>query len=324
MKLRLSDGSGPQDGGVFVPVDPRPPLHPLTDLFIIRQFEALSNPGLPMQPNAVNWNIAAKDADTPIEEYQFRLVVFGHVTLNAVQPQGSAPFQQTRDTLATLWVRHGQGAWTSFDQKLRIPLDLSQCTEITILGNLFQGAVLEQVRRSLEAEEVLRYRKITRPVDPGQPNGPQEVIQLEPEVDWDVRRVRFALPLEIVLPNFFDGDLDIVMEVRFNVDVDGDESVVDVDVSFRSDADFDIGEDILSLGHTATIAATLDRVIPLLLRCQAPPVEAAILRELINREVRDAADAMPGGDIFQVNIVDGGGDDWQNFIKIIVCSRRVA
>ncbi len=324
MKLRLSDRFSPQDGGVFVPVDPLPPSNPITELFVIRRFEALSNPGHPMQQNAVNWSIAVKDAGTPIEEYQFRLVVFGHVMLNSVQPQGSAPFQQTRDTLASLWVRHGQGSWVSFDQKLRIPLDRSQCSEITVLGLLFQGVVLEQVRRRIEEEDVLRYRKITRPVDPSQPNGPREVIQLEPEVDWNIHRIRFTLPLEIVLPNFFNGALDIIMEVRFNVYVEGDESVVDVQVSFKSDANFSFVEDILSLGHTATIAATLDRIVPELLKCQTPRIEAEILRQLINREVRDAVNALPGGDVFQVNIVDGGGDDWQNFIKIIVCPRQVA
>jgi len=323
MKLLLSDRFNPQDGGVFVPVDPVPPSNTITELFVIRRFEALNNPGHPMQQNAVNWSITVRDADTSIEEYQFRLVVFGHLILNSVQPQGSAPFQQTRDTLASLWVRHGQGTWASFDQKLRISLDRSQCTEITVLGLLFQGVVLEQVRRRIEEEDILRYRKITRPVDPSQPNGPHEVIQLEPEVDWSIHRVRFTLPLEIVLPNFFDGDLDVIMEVRFNVDVEGDESVVDVQVSFKSDANFAVGEDILSLGHTATIAATLDRIIPSLLKCQTPRIEAEILRQLINREVRDAANALPGGDVFQVNIVDGDGNDWQNFIKVIVCTRQV-
>ena len=324
MKLRLSDRFGPQDGGVFVPGDPLPPTISTSDLFEVELFEAADNPGLPMRENTLSWRVVAKDASTNMDDYEFRMTVFGHFTLWPVEPEGTTSFRQNRDTLALLWVRKGGGSWVSFDTAVTLPLDKSACVDVEILGLLLQGTVFEQINRILNAEDTLRYRRVVVPKDPNQPNnGLKKTVQLEPSVDWSVQRVKFTLPLEIVLDNFFNGDLDVTMEVRFDVDVTGPESAVDVQVSFTADTNFSGGEDVLSLGHTATIAAVLDRMIPPLLKCKSPRIEAEILRGLLNLEVRSVVDDMPGGDIFKVSIVDGGDDEWRHAIRVTICPRAV-
>lgn len=285
MRIRIGQPNELGGGTVITPVDP-PPSTDISSLFELVEFTASATSAPPFAQLAINWSIRPLDRATRIEDFQFRLVAFQHVQLNDIQLQGSAPFTLMGNTRATISGRRNGGAWSTFDQAITISLDNSDCQIIEHYGPFIDGAVFGELDALLTEIKELRFRRETRPVNPQDPNGPQQTIVLEPTSDWTTERIRYKFPLEIMIPYFFDADLDVRMDIRFDLEHDATGATFGVDVDFKVEASFDPGEHIISfLLPTGTspyaIAKTLDRVLPLVFDCRKVEIEAEIGRQII-------------------------------------------
>lgn len=167
-------------------------------------------------------------------------------------------------------------------------------------------------------------RQETLPVDPQNPNVPPQTIELKPESDWTVERIRYKFPLEIILENFFNADLDVYMEIRFMIQHEETGTTLDVDVTFDVDANFETGEHVLSFltpfsgAATLAISKTLNNVLPMVLDCRKTNIEANIGNHLIDDRVTTALNGLSDGRIYDVRIVPGSG--FNNNIFVIVCA----
>lgn len=141
MRIRIDQPNKPGVGPVFIiPVDPPIPFD-ISSLFELVSFTAPATSAPPFARLAVNWTIQPIDQSTRVEDYQFRLGVFGHVQLNSIQTQGSAPFTLLSNTMAVISGRKNGGAWSSFDQKIIISLDESNYQVIDHFGPFLDDLV---------------------------------------------------------------------------------------------------------------------------------------------------------------------------------------
>lgn len=324
MRVRIEQGGKLDDDGVVLPTDPPEPIN-ISDAFELTEFRASSELALPLSSVAVNWSIQPTSADVQVADYQFRLLVPGHVQLNAIQAQGSAPFTITSATRATISGRKGTGPWSSFNKEVLIELDQSNCEVVTYIGNVFDGLMRTMLDQFLLTVDQLRLRSESKPANPQNPNSGASVVQLEMTSDYTTDRIRFDVPLEIRIPYFFDADLDVKMDVHFSLSNDETGSDLDIDVSFDIDASFDIGEHILSSllplpgGSTIAISKTLDAVLPMVFNCQRGGIESAIASFLLDSNVRTILSGMRGGRIFDIRISPVSATANSNNIYLVLC-----
>ena len=93
-----------------------------------------------------------------------------------------------------------------------------------------------------------------------------------------------------MINNFHNVDLDIEIEAKFSVDFNGSDPVLDVALSIKSlDADFSLFEDVTSLGHSATIAAVVEELLPLIINNNLKNIERSIV-ELIGDVIFSQSD----------------------------------
>lgn len=324
MRIRIGQTNELGGGTVIAPFDPPIPFD-ISSLFQLVEFTTSATSAPPFAQLAINWLIRPIDRTTRIEDYQFRLVAFRHVQLNDIQAQGSAPFTLMGNTRATISGRRNGGTWSTFDQVIIITLDESDCQIIEHNGQFLDGAIFGQLDALLARTKELRFRHETVPVDPQNPNGPRQTIVSEPKSDWTAERIRYTFPLEIVIPNFFDADLDVRMDIRFALEHDATGANFDINVDFKVDASFDPGEHILSFlipplgASTLAISETLNKVLPLVFDCRKTEIEAEMARQIIDNRVRSALNALSDGRIFDVRIMPLFGGTTSNYIFVIVC-----
>lgn len=265
MKIRINPprpGLG-QDGGVVV--DPIDPLDP-NELFELVVLTASTTDPVPFQPVEVTWRIQPARDDLDPADYVFSLVSpNGIAHARDIGRSGTHTLEFHATALVMVAVRHrGGGDLGRLRPNLQIRIDESGCTvrpiDALILDALVSAAVADLTAGSPE----LRLRG-GKPV----------------KATWTPGRVRYDLPLEVVINNFFNADLDVRLDLRFVVTHDGPDTELEVDVRHDSDLDFHWLEDVLSLGSSSVVAKTANRLIPIIMACESRHIERDVLRQLL-------------------------------------------
>ena len=173
-------------------------------------------------------------------------------------------------------------------------IDESTCEVKDIPGNLIDALFIDEIESNLTEIPQLRLRS-------------------DVEAMWHTNPIRYKIPIEIVLDNFFNGDLDITLKVYFSVDYDySSDCHLEVTVTESSDANFHWLEDVLTLGHTATIAATIERLLPVILK----PITDRAERGLINGicAFLGLGNYFDTHQMLEVNIVPNNSFNYLNFV----------
>lgn len=265
MRISVTHGTH-GDGGVLAPIDP-PPVSEIDDLFELVRFDASPRTFTPFHDVVVSWEIVPRTDDVGFEDYVFSLVTTEGTAVEELESAtGSAVLHPTRNTLVRIRGRRrlqGRGV-TTLGQGLALTADTSDCITREIPSFLLDALFAQRVADLTSSTASLRTR------------GNEEVV-----ADWGERRIRYRLPLELVLNNFFNGDVDITLELTFRVHHDDDESELEVTIDHDSDANFHFLEDIASVGTSAIVAKTLRKMLPLLLDCITSKVEEIVVRQMV-------------------------------------------
>lgn len=229
------------------------------------EFEVSKTTFTPFEEIEVEWRIRSKRDDIQFEDYIFSLVATEGIIEEELDSRDKIFFNPHKNTLLRIRGRkrlQGRGT-TTLGSGIALTVDESDCSVREISGSLFDFQVREQLSDFTSSTSSIRLR--------------DDVVAI-----WHSGYIEYKLPLELVLNNFFNGDLDIKVEIRFKVHHEGEQTDLEVNITHNSNANFHFLEDILSGGSSAIIAKTVNKMLPLVLNCELAKVEELIVRQLIN------------------------------------------
>lgn len=307
MRVAISDNFKPGQPIVF-PNDPVP-LEDIDTLFSVEVFEASSLTPKPFTAVRFSWRISASANNNDPLDFEFRVVEVAGRFLREILfhdidliDNGDWALPRSAD-IQILGRRRIGGQWTRLGPVISLTLDDADCRTQIVDRLLLDAILLSQFQNEVLSDPRLRLRREYRLADPGRPDLGYEEITLEPRASWPGGFIRYEFPLEIVLENFFNMDLDLSLEIRLRVANTGSESILEVEAAMDSDADFSTFEDIASLGSATIIARTVDKMMPLVLDARQRDVEegvATALLGLVRQSERLLSIDISSGDFGQV------------------------
>ena len=257
-------------GGLVVldPITTPPNPISMDDFFVLELFTSSKISVSPFEEIEINWSIKTVDENLNFDDFIFVLEVNsnGEAILDNLEGAGSHKYLVHSNVRFSIKVFHRtQGLKGYLAKSLTISVDSSNAIVKEIPQILIDPIVDNRVSQLLSEQPVLRKRDRDNLI----------------ESTWSTRSIVFDLPLDIVLNNFHNGDLDIEIETKFSVDFNGSDPILDVALSIKSlDADFSLFEDITSFGNSATIAAVVEELLPFILNNNLKNIERSII-ELI-------------------------------------------
>jgi hypothetical protein len=249
------------DPRVFDPVGPRPPG--INSLLDVQQFEASRTLVAPFEDFTLNWVIVAKQPDVVVENYDIRLSFdpYGNSTL-------SQTFEATDTVQTSIWQDRRltlqaklktENNWRSLNPPVQMQIDQSECLALELPVSLLLQQMATELDDAISSILVLRRK--------GDLTYSNRIDHLE-----------IKAPLEIVLNNFFNGDFDITFRLSMRADIaSNNDCNLSVELDSSQNANFHWLEDILSGGVSATIAKTVERLVPYILAPILTQAERAIL-----------------------------------------------
>lgn len=267
------------DNGQLTPVDPIPPKD-IDDSFALDVFSTSKTTFTPFEEVEIEWLIKAKDPDTDFSDYIFTLNASDTILADELEASGRKTFSPNKNTLLTIWGRRRSGGGkSSFEKKVALTVDESDCLTIAIYKPLIDDEVKNKLSNFTSETAEIRLRK--KPILVNQ--NPKQYILKDMEVTstWNHFSIEYFFPLEIVINNFFNADLDVTLDISLKVEHNNSDTVLDVNINHSSDADFSTGEDIFSIGIASAVAKTIDKLLPLILDCELDHLEQTIVRTIL-------------------------------------------
>jgi hypothetical protein len=271
--MRISvTGTGTEPGDELTPIDPPPPPN-------INDFFTLVSPAevKPFHQVEVTWSIQPED-DVEFSDFIFTLVAGAREVETNLSQDGLSRVSIAESVIVRIVGRHdGSGGSSTLGQGVIVRIDDSECEEIEIASVIVDALVVGRLSQITSEASELRLRRRIGVTPGGQPT----VVEREVESTWELGVIKYYFPLEVVINNFFNADLDVRLEIRFSVTHAEDNTDLDVTITHSSDVDFSTVENILSLGNSSTAATTANRLIPLILDCRVRGAEQDILRQVL-------------------------------------------
>lgn len=247
------------DDGLLAPVDPQPPLD-INALFDLVSFRASKTTFSPFEEIEIEWSIKPKDPNTEFGDFLFSLVATSAVLVDDLNASSTFTFSPHKNTLLKIQGHHrGRGGATTLGHGIALSVDESSCLVQEFLRVVLDEAVKTALSNLTSQTAELRLRGT--------------VVST-----WNLGSIEYYFPLELVLPNFYNGDVDVNIVIKFDVHHDGRKSDLEVMINHSSDVNFHWAEDIFSFGGSAIIANTADRLVPLILECETGKLELQIIR----------------------------------------------
>lgn len=308
MRISINDTFNPGQP-IFFPTDPFP-LEDIDTLFSVDLFQASTITPKPFNAVRFSWRIStSRTNNNAPDDFEFRVVEVAGRFLREILfhdieliDDGDWVLPRTAD-IQILGRRKVRGSWTRLGPVVSLTVDDADCRTQVVDRLLLDPILLGRFQDEVLSDPRLRLRRETRPRDPNLPQLGYEEITLEPRSSWPGGVIRYDFPLEVVLNNFFNMDLDLSLEIRLRVANKATESILEVEAKMDSDADFSTFEDIVSLGSATVVARTVDRMMPLVLDARKRDVEegvATALLGLVRQSERLLSVDISSGDFGQV------------------------
>lgn len=269
MRVNISKISSKLSGrsNLFLnPVERPLPEFDINSILKIERFTVSNSRPFPFENFEVDWLVTAAKNDINIADYQFRIKSHYDILADNIGNQGQISISIYNQTLLRVQASFiGSYKWYTLGNPITMPIDVSNCEEKDFPGVLLDDSLSDTTIAELENIPALRLRS-----------------GKEVEATWHNQYIEYKIPLEIVLNNFFNGDLDITWKVYFRIDYDSNSDCnLEVFISSNEDANFHWLEDLTTLGHTATIAATIERLMPTIMQPIISRAELAIANGLL-------------------------------------------
>ncbi|MCP3973005.1 MAG: hypothetical protein GY926_01785 [bacterium] len=290
MQIGIDHSNEAQGGLIATPVDPYPP-NEFESRYRLNYFEASADEVPPFTPIEITWSIDPVGSSIDPNDLAVWLTSpHGVVHARDLPLEGCTTYRPTKTALLFLQLRTRQGRHIgTFDERRQIRTDETECIRVGIAASLVGSIAEQRIRQLDQASQMLRVR------------GDDAI-----SASWDWFRVTFNIPLEVVINDFFNADLDVSLTLQIGVRHTGDTTELDVTVRHESKLDFSLAEDILSLGSSGIVAKTANHLLPLIIGCEARALERDIARQLVaviegrltGRRLQDARihpDGDPGG-----------------------------
>ncbi|SHE57766.1 hypothetical protein SAMN05443144_10276 [Fodinibius roseus] len=295
MKIKLNPNLNQDDGIVISP----PTIPDLRDKLEVAEFQISKSTVAPCEEIQANWGIQAKQNNVTLSDYQFRLRVHYADINNDIPARGSENFSVYKDTFLSLMAKHVNSGniWSPIGEPLQITTEgENKIREIP--QSLLDNLAFNQINDQIDGIQYLRFRS-------------------EIESTWFNNRIEYKLPLEIVINNFFNGDLDITLKLYIRAELDEDnETSLEVSITSDENANFHWLEDIISLGHSATVAKTIEKLLPVIMGYVTRDAERAVLQQV--QSFLNIGGFLDDRRLMEVRIIPSGN---LGYIQFIFCLR---
>lgn len=296
MKIKIS----PELSSDRVIIDVPPVIPDLSDKIEVIKFQIPNTSISPCEEVQVEWTIRAKKDNINLDDYQFRLRV-GYAEINSdISAEGSESFSVYKDTTLSLSARNKESdaPWSPIGNPLPIYID-GENEKKQIPQILFDALAFEHINREISGIKHIEFRS-------------------DIKSNWTYNYIEYTLPLELKIPNFFNGNLDIKLRLFIKTEFDsGGDTSLEVSIESSENLKFDIVEDIFSFGHTSTIEKTVEKLLPIIMNFITSNAEKVIIRQLLN--FLNIDNYLEDRRLMEVNIIPGGEF---GHIQFLFCSQR--
>lgn len=281
------------------PPDVPPPID-INDFFELEELRVSGTELRPFQEIEITWSIRPI-ADASFSDFTFSLTANGENVAVDIDTQGSERVVLYTDTLVNIHVRRPGGSANFFilGDGIIVRVDDSSCDKIPLPGQVFDELFIDNVEGALSdlstSDFTLRRRKMAvphqeEPGSGGQPPGPQlpgrqpprtqyDRVEMDVEITYETGVIKYYFPLEVVVPNFFNADLDLRLELRTWVSHERDKTHMEVRLDHSTEMIYSTFQEIVSFGNAATAAALANQLIPRIVACHIPNSEKKIAAE---------------------------------------------
>lgn len=295
MKIKLNPVQNGDDGIVVIP----PTIPDLRDILEIAEFQVSKSTVTPCEEIKANWEIRAKQNNVNTNEYQFRLRVHYADINNDIPAMGTEKFSVYKDTFLSLMARklNSGNLWSPIGEPLQLTVDgENQIREIP--QTLLDSLAFNQINNQIDGIKYLRFRS-------------------DIESTWFNNRIEYKLPLEIVIDNFFNGDLDITLKLYIRAELEEDnETSLEVRIESDENANFHWLEDVISLGHSATVAKTIEKLLPVIMGYVTRDAERVVLQQI--QSFLNIGGFLDDRRLMEVRIIPSGN---LGYIQFLFCLR---
>lgn len=250
------------DNEKVLPINPPPPID-LDELFELKVFRVSKTSVDPFEEIQIQWDIQINKEGTSFDDYHFSLVSTEINLIDDLEASGTVTFAPNKNTLLRIQGRkRGVGRnLLTLGSGIALTVDELDTIVIPLPARVIDYMAEDKLKEFTSSTASIRLKG-------------------EPTSNWSVFSIEYKFPLEIVINNFFNGDLDLKINIFFDVIHEAIGSTLDVTITHSSDVDFHLAEDIFSFGHTASIAKTIEKLLPLILDCKFKDIEKSIINEL--------------------------------------------
>jgi hypothetical protein len=305
MRVHINNSRIDGGGDVFIPVDPVQPLD-LNDSFELERFTVDENPAKPFAKVEVGWRIVPKNGNANFDDYDFQLIGPPYLIEEITPSQGEYKFPVLKATTLQIRGRKSQGPWQSLGNHIDLQIDKSECINASVPLSVINVKVFEGVGEFLSDTAELRYRSslVTNPENPA---GPKIRVKRKPRFQWTYQALKYSFPFEIVIPDYFNIDLDIEAEIRFSLTHNADGADLDVTLEFTKIQvnTQDIIDNIIHPLGPLSVGKAIEKLLPLVVECRREPIERAVINGLLSFWSIPLGD---DGQFFTITIDPGDGE----------------
>lgn len=274
MKIKIPFDRAPGDS-ILAPIDP-PPLLDINNFFILNIFRASKTTFIPFEELEIEWSISPINLNVDFADYEFTLNAHDATLAESIDASGVIQFSPHKNTLLRIRGRkRAGGSFTTLGDTITLTVDESKCKKQEIAGSIIDFFVKDAFSDINNSTASIRLRKgVLKTV-------PRTIGELEIVSNWNLGYIEYYFPLEVVMNNFFNADLDVTLTLTCQVNHSDKDSELDVTIDHTSNVNFDASEDILSSGASVIVAKTANKLVPLLLDCELKSIELLFIREIM-------------------------------------------
>ncbi|ODR81719.1 hypothetical protein BG842_17730 [Haladaptatus sp. W1] len=294
MNIRVNNNTR-TGGQIVAPDDPVPPVD-LEEYFSVVTFETTKTEAPPFSEVKVSWAIESKDDKTQFEDFEFRLNGPPLFTLDEIPADGEHSFTIHYTTFLQLQGRQSGSPWMPLGPRLTVSIDDTECQVVGWDNRTVDAIVYTELKKFISDIAELRLRG-----------------KSEPSSDWNADRIRYYFPLELVTPEFPNADMDVWMDVEFQLVHDKDGVDIELVLDFETNVIYSMNEIMITGGIAAKVASLVEDIMPMVLECPKRQIQNRFKNDLI--DVPAVKNGLKTGEFYDIRIVTQG----RGWIEILIC-----
>jgi hypothetical protein len=221
----------------------------------------------PFEEVVISWEIAPLEEGLDVSEFTFDLSGPDDNHVTNLDLSGSITVTPRHTSFVYIQGRKIGNRRGPLGSPLMLTVDDSDCRTLPIYREVIDGAINEEIRAFVDGFSMIELRS-------------DEDVRST----WSDHDIRYRIPLKLVIPRFFDANVDVGLIFTVGVEHDVDSSELEISLRSTVAVDFADWKDVVSLGTSKAIEGILETVIPEIIQPSIQEIERRVLDQLVGEE----------------------------------------